>query len=370
MKLDMFEFLKDSKSYITLKLDKNMQILSCNENFIKTLAYDKDKNSINEYLVSKDSNEICFNENEVILYAKNNQYIYFKCRFFKEEDIVLAGELYYKEDIDIIEQMSKINGKLASTTRELHKKNSLLQQAYGELIEKEHIVLSQSRSTAMNEVLFMLAHQWRQPLNNISINVILIEELLKQCKCELPEIKTLINKIHDINQNLSDTINVFTSKLAQDQKQITTIDSVINDVYEIVVNTFKNENIEIECIYNDGDDIAIIPSIFMQLLLIVIQNSLDAFALSDEKHKKFLIETKEDKAHVYITLSDNAGGIDNEILQKVFEPYFSTKHEKNDVGLGLYIAKLLCKKVLNGSIDVENQNGGVLTTIKVLKVHE
>jgi len=367
MSVDIYHFLKDSEHYISIRLDLNLNIIECNNCFRKNILFDKNKTSLDSYFYLENKQKIELQNSEVFLYSKDDKNRYFKCKFYQDDYILLVGEMFYQDELSVVEQMSKINSKLASTTRELHKKNSLLQQTYEDLVEKEKIVISQSRSAAMNELLLMLAHQWRQPLNNISMNTFLINDKLEKSLCKIPDIKKHTQNIINTSDKLSTTIDIFTSKLGQEQKQTTTVDTIVKDVYQLVHQIFENKNIDIKYIYKSTEKITIIPSILIQISLIIIQNSLEAFEKIEKKDKIFEINSYEDKEYLYITLSDNAGGIDDEILLKVFEPYFSTKDEKNDVGLGLYIANLLCSKILGGSIEIKNKDGGIVNTVKISK---
>lgn len=378
MESSIIKFLEESSRNIYIVLDKQLNILKYNKCFLQLLQYDSESSSLlNEYLYLKDKKEISVSEleensDEIYLYLKKDMNYFFKCKtFFEDNTIKIIGELIHKEDINVISEMSKITSNLASTTRELHKKNSLLIQAQKEIKEKEKMIISQSRFVAMNELLIMLAHQWRQPLNSIAMNAAILSTKIENSQFETDIFERCINNIETTIHNLSSTINIFSTKLGQENKETANIDDIIQEVCKLVKPTLVSHNIKVIKNFNSKEKIVIIPSILVQICFIVVQNSIDAFERIDQNKKQynkhFEVSTYDEKDYVVIRYCDNAGGIDENILEKIYEPYYSTKEQQNEVGLGLYIAKLLCKKILKGSIGIENVNGGVCTTIKISK---
>ena len=103
----------------------------------------------------------------------------------------------------------------------------------------------------------------------------------------------------------------------------------------------------------------------MQVLLNILHNSKDAFEANDMKNKKIIIDCTKDDENLIIKIEDNAGGIPEDVISKMFEPYFSTKKEKNGTGLGLYMSKIIINRHLEGSIFAKNIDKGASFTIRI-----
>ena len=100
-------------------------------------------------------------------------------------------------------------------------------------------------------------------------------------------------------------------------------------------------------------------------MLNILNNSKDAFDTQDIKYKKITVECMQENQNIVINLKDNAGGIKDDVLSKIFEPYFSTKKQKNGTGLGLYMSKIIINRHLEGEIFVKNVDNGAMFTIKI-----
>lgn len=366
------KFFKTSKNTIYIQIDENLKILDSNTTF-KKYFYLPDENlqPLNEILRLNNDKVLNFEflqqqTDQFILQGINNSNLSCLCScIFEHRKYIIIGDIKKEEDLEVIEKMSKITSQLASTTRELHKKNSLLVNANEEIKEKEQMIITQSRFVAMNELLVMLAHQWRQPLNAISLNNAILTIKVENNEFDPDTYKAKLEKTDKIIQDLSNTINLFATQLGKESKDSVSINDVIQEVCELIYPTIKSHGINVEKNLNSQAIISIVPTIMTQICFIVVQNVIDAFKNIQQEEKLFKVTTYDKNEHVVVEYSDNAGGIPEEILDKVFEPYFSTKKEKNDVGLGLYTAKLLCERMLKASMKIENKDNGVTITIKI-----
>ena len=237
-----------------------------------------------------------------------------------------------------------------------------------EITEMQHKqLLSSSRSAAMGEMLSMIAHQWRQPLS-------LITTLLANIKIK-KELQTLqdedidysFEKINTTVAYLSETINDF-----RDYFKPNKIKSKIEitELFNKSIFFLKDEMNQLNIKFNINADESIVITTYknelLQCLINIIKNSIDAFENSHTKNKKIVVEAKELYDTIIITIEDNAGGIQKEIIQKVFEPYFSTKN-KNGTGLGLYMCKIILYEHLKGEITLSSQNNGTKVAINLPK---
>ncbi|WP_417334685.1 response regulator [Halarcobacter sp.] len=228
-----------------------------------------------------------------------------------------------------------------------------------ELFEKEQMLLQSSKLAAIGEMLSNIAHQWRQPLSAISTTATGMK-LLKEMD-NLPDEQFYKNcdVINDNTQYLSNTIEDFKNFFSpKNQLKVFNLHEYLNKCIDLVSASFDNNLIKTvkeidEKINSFGD-----PNQLLQAIINILNNAKDALKDASTLHEKlvFIFTVKEDKDnHIVITIKDNAGGIPENILPKIFEPYFTTKGSKHGTGLGLYITHTIITKNLKGTIKVENE---------------
>ncbi len=225
------------------------------------------------------------------------------------------------------------------------------------LAEKENILIQQSKMAAMGEMLANIAHQWRQPLSVIStISTSLLHQ--KEMDIEINkeyEIKSL-NKINKNTQYLSDTINDFKNFFNPNKnKNDFFIKEVCAKALLLSNADFKKLNIKvIENIQNAK--IYGLENELIQVIMNILSNAKDALVDSNPKEKLVFINSiVDDNNQIIITIYDNAGGIEENIIDKIFEPYFTTKHKAQGTGIGLYMSNEIISKHMDGSITVSNK---------------
>ena len=266
-----------------------------------------------------------------------------------------------------IEPLYNANGEVDSyiSIRLDITESELLQEKVKEEEEKhrltQELMQQQSRLAQMGEMLSMIAHQWRQPLTAITATTSTLQVKAMSGTLEQKKIIELAQKINDYSQHLSTTINDFRNffKITK-HKQNTDFKSIVNSVLSIIESTLYSNNISLrieekeplESLYTYNNEIK-------QVILNLIKNAEDA-----------LIEKKIDNPEIIIeidgrtlTVRDNAGGIPKEILPKIFDPYFSTKLEKDGTGLGLYMSKIIIEEHCEGRLTVENGTEGAIFRI-------
>lgn len=229
--------------------------------------------------------------------------------------------------------------------------------------EQEKLMLHQSRQAAMGEMLESIAHQWRQPLNNIglaSANLSMQHSLGTFNEQEFEE------KIDIISTNInfmSATIDDFRNFLDPNQK----MDyfppcKLIKETLKILDAQFKSKNISYN-IHSKQKDIKFfgLENELKQVLLVLLNNSQDA--LSEKNGGNIDISVSSYDGNVSLKVCDNGGGIDNSIIHQIFEPYFTTKFKSQGTGIGLYIAKNIIETRMKGSITVQNTDDGCCFSI-------
>jgi len=253
-----------------------------------------------------------------------------------------------------------------------------IHNAVQEMRNKEKLLQQQSRLAQMGEMINMIAHQWRQPLNSISSAAITIQLKIKsvhngisdESKREklLAVIQKKASNIEAYSQILSSTIDDFRNFFKQDkQKKIVSIIDPIERTLFIVESALKSHSVTLVKEYHTEDEVSIYPNEIMQVMLNIIKNAQDNFQEKGIKDPLISITTTQENGELVITICDNGGGIDERIIDKIFEPYFSTKEEKNGTGLGLYMSKMMVEEHNNGSLFVENRDDGACFVIKLKK---
>ncbi|MEA1915384.1 MAG: nitrate- and nitrite sensing domain-containing protein [Campylobacterota bacterium] len=226
--------------------------------------------------------------------------------------------------------------------------------------QKDKAMQQQSRLAQMGEMISMIAHQWRQPLTAISATSGGINIKAKLNKLDNNTAIELSSKIMDFSQHLSTTIDDFREFFKSNKKKKnTTYSEVIKSVLNIVEPSLVSQNIKIIKNFNSDTDLYTYPNELKQVILNLIKNAEDILIERNIQNPIITIEAKE----YILNVRDNAGGIPEDILDKVFDPYFSTKTKKDGTGLGLYMSKIIIEEHCNGKLSIYNDNHGAVFRI-------
>jgi signal transduction histidine kinase len=269
--------------------------------------------------------------------------------------------------------------RLAKSTKNLKELNANLEnivnEKVGQLRQKDQLLIQQSKLASMGEMMGNIAHQWRQPLNIISLKKdILVDKYYdKQLSDDLVE--EFEDDVDNTVQYMSKTIDDFRNFFSPSrQKELFSLKKAIDDSLNIIkaslINNYIKIIVEIEkdCFVNGY------KNEFQQVLLNIINNSKDAILSAREKKTikegivRIIVLDKEDE--VFIDICDNAGGIPDDIIEKIFEPYFTTKFKSKGTGIGLYMSKMIIENSMHGYIFATNRNEGACFSIKLHKYTE
>ncbi len=277
--------------------------------------------------------------------------------------------------------MRKIGGEnfptLANTQDVLRKGKRfriITMQDLTQIQQKERLLLQQSRMAQMGEMLSMIAHQWRQPLGAISSALFGIQTKLATGKYDNQDSNEKLyeylnakhKRINEYVQFLSTTIDDFRNFFKPDKrKEFVIFESPISRALQIVEGALASHSIDIEYVFNVNEKVEMYQNEIMQVILNIIKNSEDNFIEKGTENPKIRIETKIMPAHYEIVISDNGGGISPHIIDNIFEPYFSTKDEKNGSGLGLYMSKVMIEEHSGGLLRAENTQEGAAFSILI-----
>lgn len=260
-----------------------------------------------------------------------------------------------KAQEEIVKLNANLKNEVAMQLKELRKKDTLLMQ--------------QSTMAQLGEMINMIAHQWRQPLNAISGASVQLSLLNMMGNLTKEVIDKNTKFTQDVVQRMSQIIDDFMNFSRKiDDTAFSLIDAV-NKTYEIIEAQFQDRGIEVKIEVDESLEIFHNKRAIEHSLLNILINSRDAFEEHPEIQKREIrIYTKENDDAILLALEDNAGGIAKDIIAKIFNPYFTTKTEKKGTGLGLYMTKQMIEKIENCTISVESQNGKTAFIIKLHKV--
>ena len=311
---------------------KDNSVVDCNkiaiELFNKQMKYE---------LINKSFNDLIHNKNRDILNEKEP----FETNLIRE---------------DGSEFNAIINIKDTSLNNQIFKIVTIVD--IEDLKRKENLMAEQTKLAAMGEMLGNIAHQWRQPLNIISMsssNLKLKNDIGELCSSTLSESLSLILRT---TNHLSDTIDTFNDFLKTDkEKSFFNVNENIKNSISLVDSFFKNFNIDIILELEEGIFINSLANEFSQAFINILNNAKDAIVLNlkDDEYGLIKIKTKKIDNFIEISILDNAKGIEKDILNKIFEPYFTTKHKYQGTGLGLYMTRKIINSSMGGEITVQNK---------------
>ena len=241
-----------------------------------------------------------------------------------------------------------------------------LQQAQEELQKQEEMMVAQSRHAAMGEMISMIAHQWRQPISTIAMGANSIMADVELEMIEEKKLKSYSKDIIDKTQELSKTIDDFRNFFRPD-KELTDvlIEDILSDVFSVIGQSLANDGIEVTKEFHNGREIRTYPRELMQVLINIIKNAKEAMETTGAKERKISILVSERESELLIKICDSGGGIADDIIERIFDPYFSTKSQNVGTGLGLYMSKTIIEKHLNGIITAYNSGSGTCFEIRL-----
>ncbi len=237
-----------------------------------------------------------------------------------------------------------------------------------ELMDKDSLLTAQSKQAVMGEMISMIAHQWRQPLSTITLQIsnLHIKRLLGD-NVTVRESDKVLSDISDSIVYLSDTIDDFQTYFRPNKEQETIeVDELLQKAINFALPRIKESDVEIINETKKGITINIFVNEIIQVILNLINNALDAFDGINQEDAKIVLNAEENENSIAIFVKDNAGGISEKNLSYIFEPYFSTKG-KNGTGLGLYMSQMIVEKQFFGNIKVQTSDKGTTFIVEISK---
>ena len=295
---------------------------------------------------------------------------------FLMQSIELSISAYISKPIDIYKLEETLIKAMESKVlkKKLIEKNKKLEIEIQKNEEKQKIMEVQSRFAAMGEMISMIAHQWRQPLASIGTASFNLKYKLLSGKFDLDTKEGRIEqsnfftkKLDEVEfyvQNLTTTIDDFRDFYKTDKVLVkTNVANSINNSLKIIQKDLYSNNIELKLDLRSQKQISIYENEIVHVLINILKNAQDKLLENDTKNAKIEIKTSDLDDEVKIDIYDNGGGIENSNLDVIFEPYFSTKKEKNGTGIGLYMSKIIVEKNHQGKLYATNIRDGIVFSI-------
>ena len=322
----------------------------------------RDDYVILESILNKAISSISINELNEIITKWNN--VQFQTSFNYELFIQIFAVIFIiilafiNRTLTLKNLNKSLSNKVEEKTKTLNEMNknleNLVEKKTKELIQKENILNQQSKMAAMGEMIENIAHQWRQPLSLISTAATgakLRKDFESLSDADFYEAMDIIN---NSAQHLSNTIDDFRNFFSNEKEaSFFDINIPIEKVLYLVSSKLKNRNIEI---VKNTQEIIIVGLVneFIQVLLNIINNAVDALEESNSKKKFIFIDTYKEENNLILKIKDNAGGIPQNIITKIYDPYFTTKHKSQGTGLGLHMTYKLIDEGMHGKIEAQN----------------
>ena len=285
-----------------------------------------------------------------------------------DQNGIINGYTTVKYDINTQKEIERTNLELErvvdNRTKELKELNSTLELKVEEEtlknIQKENILMRQSKFASIGEMLGNIAHQWRQPLSIVTMQAVNMRTDF-ELNDELTEDEviyyhdSIVQQCQYLSQTIDDFRNFFTAN--DNLIETTNIKNTINKSISLVKDAFKDHNIEIVTSLVDCNA-KINESSFIQALINIFNNAKDAISENNTDYEcRFMfIDIKENNSNIIITIKDSGSGIKKESIDKIFDPYFTTKFNSKGTGIGLYMVHQIINEHLKGDITVSNKS--------------
>ena len=279
-------------------------------------------------------------------------------RKFQSTNLEHVGLLELDELADNFNVMTK---KLNEVYQEQEEK---INEGVKQLREKDHMIIKQSRQAAMGEMIGNIAHQWRQPLNSIGVIVQNIEDAYNYDELTKEYMVEKINNVMTLLSYMSHTIDDFRNFFKPDkEKQSFSIAESVRSSLSFMDANFSHNNIKVDVDVVEDIKIWGYPNEYAQVLLNILNNARDIIKEREIKYGEIKIRVNASYSRSVVEIEDNGGGIRPDVIEKIFEPYFTTK--EMGTGLGLYMSKMIVEKNMGGELKVENRGDGAVFTLLI-----
>jgi len=346
---------------IFFKLDHNLKITYSNKALCDILANCisiKNKSNFTDYIDETSLNSLK-ELNKAISDFKSYQDIFsLKSEHFKNVKIRLTFTPLFDSDKKVYEIIV-----IGFDVSLLYKKEEILQERV-EIETKRNwnqnrMLIQQSKMASMGEMIGHIGHQWRQPLNSLGLMFQKLDRSHKKKMLNDELMEQSTQKAIRIIDQMSKTINDFRDFFKADKQWQNAKLSVVTEQACNIIEPALQEN-RIKLTVNENSDLTVpcFKNELSQVIMNILANSMDAIVLKKMKDGEIIITFGHNEKSAYIIIDDNAGGIPEDIIEKIFKPYFTTKEEDNGTGIGLYMSKEIIEGHMNGKLEVVNTPSG------------
>ncbi len=330
---------------------------------------------------AKDGKAFYLNTTVIPILDANNEIVEFVAiRYDVTKSVELQERLKKKEEE--LERLNKdLQEKVKEQTKKLMELNANLEKRIKEEVrknrEKDRLMFQQARLASLGEMLGNIAHQWRQPLMELNLLLYKIKKSFENDKLDKNKMEELYKKSSFIIEKMSQTIIDFQNFFKPDKKyeSFNVLESI---KYSLSIIEGSLRRADIGVFIHSKEDITVkgFQNEFSQVIINILNNAKDALKKIQNKERRidiyiytekscFLYGEIKSEENAVVEIQDNGGGIEEEILDKIFEPYFTTKHSSQGTGLGLYMSKMIIEQSMKGLLEAKNRNGGAVFTIKI-----
>ena len=232
--------------------------------------------------------------------------------------------------------------------------------------EQNKILIQQSKMAAMGEMIGHIGHQWRQPLNSLGIMFQKLNMAYKKDRLNEQLMDNSTQKAMRIIAQMSKTIDDFRNFFKSDKEfSLCTIADILEQVSNVIEPTLVSKAITLNANLENDVEFSCLKNELSQVFLNIIANAMDAIVANKIEDGEISIALKNNNNYLYVIVDDNAGGIPENIIERIFEPYFTTKEKSNGTGIGLYMSRTIIEEHMNGTLEVENTLSGASFQIKI-----
>jgi PAS domain S-box-containing protein len=283
-----------------------------------------------------------------------------------QEELQEQASLLEEEALD----RQQAQESLAVKQQQLEALNASLEQtiadAVADLRHKDQILIQQGRLAAMGEMIHNIAHQWRQPLNNVGLIVQNLQLSFQDGSLSNDEIDKEISAAMNHIVHMSRTIDDFRNFFSVDkEKHGFVVNNAVSHALDFIGATLVNCNIQVDVQAAEVVTASGFQNEFAQVLLNILSNARDVLVERKIVEPIIRVAITSENGRSVVTVSDNGGGIADHVLPKIFDPYFTTKEQGKGTGIGLYMSKAIIEQNMDGRLTVRNADGGAEFRIEV-----
>ncbi len=335
---ELTNFLEYFSSKLYVAVDGREGFELYKENQIDIVISDINMPNMNGIEMTKHIKTIDENQHIILTTAHSESHY-----FIDAIECQVEGYLLKPIDLDMLEsKLKKIIGQINLKTD--HKKHLM------QLIETQ-------KMAALGELIGNIGHQWRQPLSVISSSASAIKLQNELTSLNNDQLNSFCNSIDKSTQYLSTVLEDFNNLIKQDSiKRVFRIEDIIDSFLDLIAYSIKDSGIEIILDLKDNIKICSYKNELIQCLMNIFENSKDILISTNNNSKYIFITSELINDIVIIKIKDNGGGISNDILPKIFEPYTTTKHSAQGVGLGLHLTYRFIVDGMDGTVEANNIN--------------